>query len=168
MRADRDRENLLARDYNLKLGPHHRQSSPPPPSPLLRRPQVPVQHQPMLSINLPCILSSPLTWVKEDFPLSGRRCNETCQREVIGFSVRHKRRALRLAWPSTSTRVLGLTDVFGCISTREAIEFIEGRVIGVKTFKVKLRNVADFWNHSIQCKWGESSCSLIHANDLLN
>lgn len=53
--------------------------------------------------------------------------------EVIGFSVRHKRKALRLACPSASTRVLGLTDVFGSISTQEAIEFIEGQVIAAKT-----------------------------------
>lgn len=52
--------------------------------------------------------------------------------EVIGFSVRHKRRALPLACPSASTYVLGLTDVFGYISTQEAIEFIEGQVVTAK------------------------------------
>lgn len=49
--------------------------------------------------------------------------------EVIGFSVRHKRRALCLACPCAPTCVLGLTDVSGSVLTQEAVEFIEGNGI---------------------------------------
>lgn len=61
--------------------------------------------------------------------------------EVIGFSVRHKRRALCLACPRAPTCVLGLTDVSGSVSTQVAVEYIEANVIPARADGCGDRNV---------------------------